>query len=82
MKQRSAKPTKKVAAYFVTGLVATALTYLVARLWHIDLPWQEAIAYAGILVTVAGGVVAWLVPPARDDEPVPAARRRRDPIGH
>jgi hypothetical protein len=80
MKQRSLVPTKKVAAYFITGLVATALTYLVARLWHIDLPWQEAMAYAGIIVTIVGGVVAWAIPPASSDAPVPAARRRRDPI--
>jgi hypothetical protein len=82
MRQRSAKPTTKVAAYGITGMIATVLIYLVARYWRIDLPLDVALAAAGILVTAAGGVVAWFVPPSDADAPVPAARRRRDPIGH
>jgi hypothetical protein len=80
MRQRTAKPTKKVVTGGVTGLIASVIVYAVLSVWHVDLPLEVAGWIAGIIVALAGWLAAYLVPPSRDDEPVPTARRRRDPI--
>jgi hypothetical protein len=82
LRQRSARPTRKVMAGGAAGMVGTILVFVAARLWHVDVPPDVAAAVAGLLVTVVGAVVAYAVPPAVEDAPVPAARRPRDPIGH
>jgi hypothetical protein len=80
MRQHTLAPTRKVAAGGLAALLATLLTYAAARLWHVDLPPDVAAAAAGLLVTIVGAVAAYAVPPAVEDAPVPAARRRRDPF--
>lgn len=80
MRQRTAKPTKKVVTGGVTGLIASVLVYAVLRVWHVDLPLEVAGWIAGIVVALAGSVAAYIVPASPEDMPVPAARRRRDPI--
>jgi uncharacterized membrane protein YjjB (DUF3815 family) len=82
MKQRSAKPTKKVMAGGITGLIASVLIYAALSVWHIALPTEVATALAGIVVAVVGWLAAYLTPAAPEDAPVPAARRRRDPVSH
>jgi hypothetical protein len=82
MRQASPKPTRKVLAGGTAALVATLISYAAARLWHVALPPDVAAAAAGLLVTIVGALVAYLVPPAVEDAPVPAARRRRDPLSH
>jgi hypothetical protein len=81
MRQRTAKPTTKVLAGGTAGTIAALLVYLAARLWHIDVPYDVALLIAGLIVAAVGWFVAYMVPARPEDAPVPAARRRRDPIG-
>lgn len=91
MRQRTARPTTKVMAGGVTGMVTALLIYAALSVWHIALPLEVATALAGIVVAVVGWLAAYLTPPSRrdqpvedhgrgggEDTPVPAARRRRD----
>jgi hypothetical protein len=82
MKQSSAKPINKVVAGGTAGTIAALLVYLAARVWHIDIPYDIALLAAGLLVAAIGAAAAYLTPPSDKDAPVPAARSRRDPIGH
>jgi hypothetical protein len=82
MRQRTAAPTKKVAVGGVTSAVAALLVYAVATLWHLTIPPDVAMLAAGLIVGAAGWLAAYLTPASPEDAPVPAARRRRDPLGH
>jgi hypothetical protein len=75
-KQASPRPTRKVAAGVSAATVATLIAFFALRLFGVNIPADVALA----LATVALGAVMYFVPPSRDDEPVPAARRRHDPI--
>jgi hypothetical protein len=81
MRQRTARPTRKVAAGGVTSAVAALLVYAVATLWHLTIPPEVAMLAAGLIVGAAGWLAAYLVPAAASDAPVPAARHR-DPMSH
>jgi ActR/RegA family two-component response regulator len=78
MRQRTNRPTRKVAAGVSAATVATLVSFFALRLFGVVVPADVALA----LATVVLGAVMYLVPPAEADAPVPAARRRRDPIGH
>jgi hypothetical protein len=89
VRQRTARPTRKVTAGGLTGMVTAVLIYAALSVWHIALPLEVATALAGIVVAVVGWLAAYLTPPGRrdqpiedhgrggpEDAPVPAARRR------
>jgi hypothetical protein len=75
MKQRTARPTRKVTAGMSAATVATLIAFFALRLFGVAIPADVALA----LATVVLGAVMYFVPPAPEDAPVPAARRRRDP---
>jgi hypothetical protein len=74
MRQRTARPARKVAAGVSAATVATLVTSFALRLFGVAVPADVALA----LATVVLGAVMYFVPPAPEDAPVPAARRRRD----
>jgi hypothetical protein len=80
MRQASPKPTRKVLAGGVTSAVTALLCYAVATVWHLTIPPDVAMLAAGLIVGAAGWLAAYITPAAPEDAPVPAARRRRDPI--
>jgi putative flippase GtrA len=78
MRQRTNRPIRKVAAGVSAATVATLVTFFALRLFGVNIPADVALA----LATVVLGTVMYFTPPASTDEPVPAARRRRDPMSH
>jgi hypothetical protein len=76
MKQRTARPTRKVTAGVSAATVATLIAFFALRLFGVAVPADVALA----LATVAIGAVMYFVSPAPEDAPVPAAHRRRDSI--
>jgi hypothetical protein len=91
MKQRTAKPIRKVATGGLTALVSSALIYAFLRSWHISLSVADATFFATLIVGGLSFAASWLVPAHPDDDPIvsprqrPAKRRARpgsDPLDH
>jgi hypothetical protein len=78
MRQRTAKPIRKVTAGAAADAVMIVLAYTLEQGFHVALP---TLVYGACLLLV-GLAVSYFTPPAVGDAPVLAARRRRDPIGH
>jgi putative effector of murein hydrolase LrgA (UPF0299 family) len=78
MRQRSLAPTRKVAAGAVADAVMVVLGYALEQGFRTTLP----LPVYGACLLLVGLAVSYFTPPAVEDAPVPAARRRRDPIGH
>jgi hypothetical protein len=76
LQTRSRRPVRKVVAGSSAAAIATRLAFVAARQWHVEVPPDVVAAAAGLLVTVAGAVTAYITPPSRADMPVPAPRRR------
>jgi hypothetical protein len=74
VRQRSAMPIRKVTAGAVADAVMILLAYALEQGFHTTLP---TLVYGACLLLV-GLAVSYFTPPAPDDAPVPAARRRRD----
>jgi uncharacterized membrane protein (UPF0136 family) len=77
MRQRSLAPTRKVTAGAVADAVMVVLGYALEQGSHTTLP----LPVYGACLLLVGLAVSYFTPPSRDDEPVPAARRRRDHMG-
>jgi hypothetical protein len=72
MRQRSLAPTRKVAAGAAADAVMIVLAYTLEQGFHVALP---TLVYGACLLLV-GLAVSYFTPPAPEDAPVPAARRR------
>lgn len=63
MHQASPKPTQKVVAGVSASGAAALITFVMLRLFHVDVPADVALFVASVII----GVVMYYMPPSRRD---------------